>query len=74
MSQSMMPSYYFWISQAQRYQKSVSFASPMPSWTPEMLAAALAKQVSNAALKCNAPVESMGKLATYGEKPLSPIG
>lgn len=32
-----MPSYYFWLSQAQRWSKAVDYGSPMSAWTPEML-------------------------------------
>lgn len=33
-----MASYYHWISQAQRWQRCVDFASPMTAWTDAMFA------------------------------------
>ena len=39
-----IPSYYFWISQAQRYQAAVDFGSPISAWTSEMIKEHLAKQ------------------------------
>ena len=42
-----MASYYHWISQAQRWQRCVDFASPMTAWTDAMFKEAEAARREN---------------------------